>query len=93
MGFIKIQEYDAGGCIHAVSKYAFKKLKCWYVQIRDKKIKKEDIPEDIHFVLTKSLQLDLQRSEEEIFSSFRKEARRHIRRSEKGCCSQGGPIL
>ena len=83
MGFILIKDCDFGKCIESVKEYAFKKLRCLYIQITDNKIFEKDIPAGITYEMNKSLQIDLRRTEEEIFSSFRKEARRKIRRFEK----------
>ena len=80
MGFIRVEAYDLKECLLAVNQYAFKELKCWYVQISDKKIRVDDIPEGVAYTKGKSLYLDLQRDEQEIFSSFKKEARHNINR-------------
>ena len=83
MGFIEIRNCDYGECIQAVKEYAFKHLKCLFIQITDNKIRLKDIPKDIDYSINKSLILDLRPSETEIFSSFRKDARKNIRRFEK----------
>lgn len=83
MGFIEIQKCDYGKCIQALKEYAFKNLKCLFIQITDNKIRLKDIPQGIDYIINKSLILDLRLSEAEILSSFRKDAKKNIRRFEK----------
>lgn len=83
MGFIEIQSCDYSKCVQVVKEYVFKNLKCLFIQITDKKILLKDIPQGIDYIINKSLVLDLRPAEEEIFSAFRKDARKNIRRFEK----------
>jgi len=74
MGFIWLQDHDIQKALEAVSQYAFKKLKCWYVQIKDKAITFSDLSPDTHYTVAKTLYLDLRQTEEEIRSKFSKSA-------------------
>ena len=83
MGFIRMGEMDAAECLLAVRDYAFRQLKCLFVQITDPDIDSERLPRGADVTVTKALTIDLARTEEEIMASFKKEAKRKIRKFEK----------
>lgn len=83
MGFIRIGELDINSALRSVACYALLNLHCTYFQITDKNISAEELEPDINYTLTRSLNMDISRDADEIFSSFSKDARKNIRRFER----------
>jgi len=83
MGFIRLAPFDINEALRSVSKYTLNKLKCWFLQITDKNINKDDLESDIYFTLSRSLNIDISRDVEEIFGSFTKSTRKLIRQFEE----------
>lgn len=79
MGFISVREFNIVEALFSVKNYAFKVLKCWYVQIHDKKITNSILDARITSYYSKELYLDISNSEDEIYDNFRKEAKKNIR--------------
>jgi lipid II:glycine glycyltransferase (peptidoglycan interpeptide bridge formation enzyme) len=80
MGFIQIEKLNINAALKCVVKYAFRHLRCMYVQINDKNIAAKDLEPDIHYTLIKTLIIDISRDANEIFSEFTKSTRKDIRR-------------
>lgn len=83
MGFIVMEELDFNEALCAVAKYAFKYLRCWYVQITDKAITKEMLSERIHYYLSDELLLDNTKNIDEVLAGFTKNGRRDVRAAER----------
>jgi lipid II:glycine glycyltransferase (peptidoglycan interpeptide bridge formation enzyme) len=83
MGFIQIEKLEINHALKNVANYAFRHLHCMYVQISDKNIVTEDLEPDINYTLVKSLNIDISRDANEIFSAFSKSTRKDIRRFER----------
>lgn len=82
MGFVKIEDFDINQAIESVKKYAFRELKCCFLQITDKKIKKEDIDlKHVHFETSRVLHIDSSKEQEKILEGFAKNGRRDVRAS------------
>lgn len=83
MGFIRIQHHNINEALRAVAEYAIKELKCWYILICDKNISFNELDSDIKITHEKMLHIDISRTLEDIFESFKKNGRRDIRASER----------
>ena len=80
MGFIVIaQDFDYKKAVLAVRKYAFKDLKCHFVQIIDKNIPDSIDIEHVKKEYITDLRLDLKDDIEHIFAGFKKTTRKMIR--------------
>lgn len=83
MGFIVLDELDFNDAIQVVANYAFKELKCWIVQIEDKKIIIEKLNPKYHVETDKLLYMDINKSDDEVLKGFTKNGRRDVRASER----------
>ena len=90
MGFVVLnEEFDYKKAILAIRDYAFKNLKCCFVQISDK-----NIPDDIAIKHVKKeysteLTLDISKAEEDILAEFKKSTKKKLRQfGRKGACIQ-----
>lgn len=83
MGFIRINELHIEQALYAVRGYAFRTLKCWFVQITDKEISLADISDKFHYQPSKVLYLDNSRNKDEILAGFTKNGRRDVRAFER----------
>ena len=82
MGFIPVQEYDINNAILAIRDYAFNQLGCAFLQISDKKIKKEVVHvKGAYFEESRILYIDSSKSPNEILEGFTKNGRRDVRAS------------
>lgn len=63
--------------------YMFKKFKCMYITIADRNLKVEDAKKYFHTVTANSLQLSVNRSDEELFKVFKSDCRNFIRQFER----------
>lgn len=80
MGFIGIEKHNINDALRSVANYAFKYLRCMYIQITDKNISISDLDADISYTVNKILSIDISRDADEIFSEFSKSARKNVRR-------------
>lgn len=84
MGFILLDYIDSILLINHIKEYAFKRLKCIFVEIVDKNIELNYLIENkLYFIHQRSLKIDLSIDEETIFKSFKKDARNFIRQFDK----------
>ena len=81
MGFIYIDRFDVNEALQCVARYAFKTLKCLYVQICDKRIKIEDLKSNIKYQTRTLLKLSISSDVENIVSGFIRNGRRDVRAS------------
>lgn len=79
MGFICLEAIDYNAAIKAVSEYAFKKKKCFLVQIEDKKINASDLDVSLEYTVDKLLRIDIDKKQEKILEGFKKNGRRDVR--------------
>ena len=84
MGFCVKENVDMVELINLVSNYAFKELKCLYMEIVDPNISKEEIQKSKYeFINQSTYAIDLTRSEEDIFNGFKPGCRQLIRQFER----------
>ena len=81
MGFIRLGDMDVNEALRAVKRYAFRELRCWFVQICDKSIRPQDLEADIRYTVSSMLFLDITQEAEQILSGFTKNGRRDVRAS------------
>ena len=83
MGFIVLSEIDYDKAICSIVDYSFRKIRCHYVQICDKKINNDIVSIKHKIDYTQLLSLDLTKTEEEILNGFTKNGRRDVRASQR----------
>lgn len=81
MGFIRIYKFDINEALRCIAKYAFKLLKCSYVQICDKSINKDALDKKIKYFTGNLLQLHISTDVEKVIEGFTKNGRRDVRAS------------
>ena len=81
MGFMKVEDYDINIALTSVAKFAFKSLKCHYVQINDYSITAESLNKKIKRFYTKLLHIDTSKPLDEVLDGFTKNGRRDVRAS------------
>lgn len=79
MGFIRLEDFDINDALRSVARYAFKTLRCSYIQICDKNIKKEELDNSIKYFEGNLLQLPISSDVEKVIESFTKNGRRDVR--------------
>lgn len=80
MGFVVLQEdFDYKEAVMSIREYAFKKLKCWFVQITDKNIPNDIVINQVKKEYSTNLTLDISDDIENIFAGFKKTTRKMIR--------------
>lgn len=79
MGFIRIKDLNINEALREVAKYAFRKKRCWYVQINDKNIKEDELDNSIKYIPGRIVYLDISKSQDEILNNFKKNGRRDVR--------------
>ena len=79
MGFIRLGKLNIAQGLRLVKKYAFKALKCMYVEIIDKNICKNDLPKGVKSFDTDILVKNIDMNESELLDSFSKQGKRYIR--------------
>ena len=83
MGFIEVESFDINLALRAVARYAFKTLKCHYVQITDYTINEQALDKDIKRFYGKLLHLNISKTLDEILNNFSKNGRRDVRASQR----------
>lgn len=81
MGFINIKGIEYISACKDIAEYAFKYLKCQYVQITDKNIKKDDIDGKLKYYTDKLLSIKINCEEDDIIKDFKSHGRRDVRAS------------
>ena len=79
MGFIRVDELDINLALKSVANFAFKKLKCFYVQIIDKNIDLHSLDEEIKLDISRELYMDISQPKDVLLSNFTKRTRKDIR--------------
>lgn len=79
MGFVRLGKIDVNEALRTVARYAFRELKCWFVQICDKSIRPQELERDIRYSTAPMLFLDASPEEEAILQRFTKNGRRDVR--------------
>lgn len=84
MGFTFVEEVDPADVLHALAEYAFGTLGCWHLELLDTDFGPMD-PYGLGYQAKPHLtyQIDLERSEDEIFAGASSPCRRAIRKSER----------
>lgn len=81
MGFIRLKQVDINDVLQTVKDYAFRELKCLFVQIIDKSIRIDDINSNIKYGISRVLYIDNSLEPEAILEHFTKNGRRDVRAS------------
>lgn len=79
MGFIRLGDVEINAALKGIARYAFRKLKCWFVQVCDKSIHPQELERGIRYSTTPMLFLDASPEEESILEHFTKNGRRDVR--------------
>jgi len=83
MGFVEIQKFDVNKAVKSVAKYAFSELRCWLVQIQDKKISPNDLDKRTITGSEKLLYINISGELENVLENFTKNGRRDVRASQR----------
>ncbi|MGU8573760.1 GNAT family N-acetyltransferase [Clostridium perfringens] len=84
MGFDVIDEVNKVDLIQPIAKFIFKNFKCMYIQISDRFILEDDIKkENFNYFMNKSIELYINRTNEELFKIFKTDCRNFIRQFER----------
>ena len=83
MGFIRISDFDINKALKSVARYAFKVLRCSFVQITDYKINFDSLDSKIRSYSTKILHIDNSKPLDNILEGFSKNGRRDVRASQR----------
>lgn len=84
MGFDVIDNYDKAALIEPITKFIFKTFKCLYIQITDRLIEESQLRNKrIQYVMNKSIELNINRSDEALFKVFKTDCRNFIRQFER----------
>lgn len=84
MGFNLLPEYNRREVLNVFPSFVLDQLKCHYFEISDRYIKEEDYVGLGYTVLFfKSYEIDLTKSEEELFANMKKNCRKAVRKAKK----------
>ncbi len=84
MGFIRFfEDFNVNEALSAVKNYAFKNLKCLFVQITDKNIKISELSKSFKIKPIKMLYIDNGKPLDDILNNFTKNGRRDVRASSR----------
>lgn len=84
MGFDVIDDYDKVKLIKTLSEFLFKTYKCLYIQIADRFIKEDQLKDTkLNYIMSRSLELNIDRTDEELLKNFKPECRTLIRQFDK----------
>jgi len=84
MGFNLLPEYNRREVLKAFPSFAFDQLKCHYFEIRDLYVNEEDYAGlGYQVVRNRSFEIDITKSEEELFAVMSKSCRKSIRKAKK----------
>jgi lipid II:glycine glycyltransferase (peptidoglycan interpeptide bridge formation enzyme) len=84
MGFCALESVDRMSLIPVVKKFVFKKLKCIYLEIVDTHINFEDVKKSNYdYLPQRTYVLNINRTDEEIFASFKSTCRTLLRQFER----------
>ena len=84
LGFNRVQEYSSRDAVSALADFAFGRLGCLHLEIRDRRLDADAVA-GIGFVAQRrrTFELDLRPSEDEIWGGFKSTCRTAIRKAEK----------
>lgn len=84
MGFDVVDNYDKVNLIEPISKFIFKTFKCLYIQISDRFIEENQLKNiKCNYIMNKSIELIINRTDEELFKVFKTDCRNYIRQFER----------
>lgn len=84
MGFDVVEGYDKVDLIESITKFLFRTLKCLFIQITDRYIEEAQLKNTKYkYLMSRSIELNIDRTEEAIFKSFKSECRTSIRQFER----------
>jgi hypothetical protein len=84
MGFDVIEGYDKINLIQPIAKFLYKTTKCMFIQISDLCIEETQLMNTKYkYVMNKSIELNIDRTDEELFKGFKAECRTLIRQFER----------
>ncbi|HWM56167.1 MAG TPA: GNAT family N-acetyltransferase [Solirubrobacterales bacterium] len=85
IGFNLREGISRGAAVEALSRFAFGELRCLYLELLDRRLAFDEVEEARHSetVPFKTFELDLSRSEEDLFAAMSSACRRAVRKSEK----------
>lgn len=79
MGFVHLKEFDVNVALLTVRKFAFKELKCLYVQITDYNIGVDELASSIKYYTIRRPSIDGGQALENVLSGFSAHGRRDVR--------------
>ncbi|MBZ9689216.1 GNAT family N-acetyltransferase [Clostridium estertheticum] len=84
MGFDVLDGYDKVDLIEPVSKFLFRNFKCLYIQIVDRFIEQNQLKNTkYHYTISKSIELNIDKTDEELLKVFKDTCGRLIRQFER----------
>lgn len=84
IGFDVMDDYDKVKLIEPLSTFLFKTYKCLYIQIADRFIEENQLKNTkIKYIMNKSIELIIDKTDEELFKVFKTDCRNYIRQFEK----------
>lgn len=84
MGFDIVDKYDRVTLIEPIAKFIFKTFKCLYIQISDRFIEEEQLKnKKIKYIMSRSIELNINRTNDELFKVFKTDCRNFIRQFER----------
>jgi CelD/BcsL family acetyltransferase involved in cellulose biosynthesis len=84
MGFNLSPNIRRGDALKALTSFAFKKLRCFHLEIMDRRLSEQDVTQSgFKFDTFQGYEIDLTQSKEELFSKMTSSCRRCIRKSKK----------
>lgn len=84
MGFDVIEGYEKINLIEPIAKFLYKTTKCMFIQISDLYIKETQLKNTKYkYVMNKSIELNIDRTDEELFKNFKAACRNFIRQFER----------
>jgi lipid II:glycine glycyltransferase (peptidoglycan interpeptide bridge formation enzyme) len=84
MGFDVIEKYNTVNLIEPISKFIFKTFKCLYIQITDRFIEENELKDTkLDYSMSKSIELNINRTDDELFKTFKTDCRNYIRQFER----------
>lgn len=84
MGFDVVSKYSKVDIIKPLSEFLFKEYKCLYIQIADRFIQEDEVEKNgFEYVMSKSIELRIDKTDEGLFKVFKTDCRNYIRQFER----------